>query len=204
MDSRSITGLYPPLKDLWKLLARRRARGLDLKIEALGDDNNTRIVLTARCKPGGEPVLVRRLRAEFYQHAYDSCAEPEPVATKLISFLPAGPFTLRPGEESVQWESQVLNHALRQEVRAANLLATESVYGSRAAEVLAVQTEMEPRPHPRTRFGLLLDTLAGSEGVRVRVVLVTADNERLTTADVLVPPQGTLLERLAAAWRSRH
>ena len=56
------------------------------------------------------------------------------------------------------------------------------------------------QPAP-TVVARLLRALKTEEGVRVRAVLETVNGGAWTTADVLVPPQAPLLERLVATLR---
>lgn len=194
---------YGIVRDLAQSLRKWRANRPIVKIEANALGERTWITVTAKCRPGADrPVVVRACRAQRFEHALDSCADPQPVRSRAIWFLPTGTVTLRPGEERVRWEARVVNEHVRREAREGDLAATISVYGEDSPEAVALSKPQNRKPvrNILAAFVRALDYPT----VTVQAVLETEDRGDLVTKKVLVPPRPPLEERIRAFWSARQ
>lgn len=196
-----LTGLYAPARDLAKGATSLCSRGVTLTIEAHAQGSRTWIIVTAQCRPGGKPVLVRGCWAELYETAFDACGGPQPVRTRVINFRPSGPVTIQPGELSVRWEAQVLNEHVRRAVHELDDAATIKAYGEKHGhETLALRDRSQRdgealrKRHPL--LGVLAQLVGEPRGEMMRAVLEPVCGQSLVTKDVRIPPLRPFPERL--------
>lgn len=209
-----LPGLYAPTKDLVKGVIGLRSRGVALTIQAHAQGPRTWIIVTAQCRPGGKPVLMRGCWAEIYETAFDACSGPQPVRTRVINFRPGGPIKIQPGELPVRWEAQVLNEHLRRAVAGLDDVATIEAYGEKQGhEALALR---DRRPDERQAFrerhpliGVLAQLVETPRGEMMHAVLESAQGQCFVTRDIKIPPSKPFSERFEllseylAARRSR-
>jgi hypothetical protein len=209
-----LPGLYAPAKDVAKGAMNLRSRGVTLTIETYAQGPQTRILVTARCRPGGKPIIVRGCWAELYETAFDSCGGPQPVRTRVINFRPGGPVTIQPGEMPVRWEAQVLNEHVRRAVRELDDAATIKTYGEKHGhETLALRDRCHRDGEALRKRHPLIEALAllvgEPRGAAMRAVLEPVRGQSLVTKNVRIPPPAPFSERLEllgtylAARRSR-
>jgi hypothetical protein len=198
-----LSGLYSPAKDIAKAAMGLRSRGVVVTIEAHAQGLRTWIIVTAQCRPGGKPVVVRGCWAELYETAIGTCIDPRPVRTRVINFRPGGPVTIQPSELPVRWEAYVLNEHVRRAVRRLNDAATIRAFGDqRGHETLALhdrsRREREAHRERRALIGMLAQLLGEPSGemVRVRAVLEPVHGKSLVTKDVGIPPLLPFNQRL--------
>lgn len=215
MPATWLPGLYTPAKDIVKGAMSLRSHGVALTIEAHSQGPRTWIVVTAQCRPGGKPVLVRGCWAELFETAFDACSGPQSVRTRVINFRPGGPVTIQPGDLPVRWEAQVLNAHMRRAVRELDDAATIRAYGEeRGYELLALRDRSQRDGEAlRERHPLVgvLEQLIGEQppGEMMRAVLEPVRGKSLVTKDVRIPPLAPFSERFErlgaylAARRSR-
>ena len=194
-------GLYAPAKDIVKGATSLRSRGVTLTIQAHSQGPRTRIIVTAQCRPGGKPVLVRDCWAELYETAFDACSGPQPVRTRAINFRPGGPVTIQPGELPVRWEAQVLNEHVRRAVSELDDAATIKAYGEKHGhETLALRDRCQRDAEALRKRRPLLEVLAQIVGEqqreKVRAVLEPTQGQSLMTKDVRIPPLAPFPARL--------
>lgn len=195
-----VPGLYAPARDIAKGAMSLRSRSVALTIEAHAQGPLTWIIVTARCRPGGKPVLVRGCSAELYETAFDACSGPQPVRTRVINFHPVGPVMIRPGELPVRWEAQVLNERVRRAVRELDDTATITAYGEKHGhETLALRDRGRRdgvalrKRHPL--IGVLAQLVGEPRGEMMRAVLEPVRGQSLVTKDVRIPPLAPFSER---------
>lgn len=210
-----LPGLYTPARDIVRGTMTLRSHGVTLTIEAHAQGPRTWIIVTAQCRPGGKPVLVRGCWAELYETAFDACSGPQPVRTRVINFRPGGPVTLQPDGLPVRWEAQVLNAHVRRAVRELDDTATIRAYGEEHGHELLALRDRSQRDGEafRERHPLIgvLAQLVGDQppGETMRAVLEPVRGKSLVTKDVRIPPLAPFSERLElldaylAARRSR-
>ena len=196
-----LIGLYAPAKDIVKGATSLRSRGVTLTIQAHSQGPRTRIIVTAQCRPGGKPVLVRGCWAELYETAFDACSGPQPVRTRAINFRPGGPVAIQPGGLPVRWEAQVLNEHVRRAVRELDDAATIKAYGEKHGhETLALRDRCQRDAEALRKRRPLLEVLAQLVGEqqreKVRAVLEPTQGQSLMTKDVRIPPLAPFPERL--------
>jgi hypothetical protein len=196
-----LTGLYAPVKDIVKGATSLRSRGVTLTIQAHAQGPRTWIIVTAQCRPGGKPVLVRGCWAELYETAFDACSGPQPVRTRVVNFRPGGPVTIQPGDLPVRWEAQILNEHIRRTVRELDDAATIKAYGEQHGhEALALrdrcQRDGEALRKRRPLLGVLAQLAGEPQGEKMRAVLESIQGKNLTTKDVRIPPLAPFSERL--------
>jgi hypothetical protein len=196
-----LTGLYAPAKDIVKGATSLRSRGVTLTIQAHAQGSRTWIIVTAQCRPGGKPVLVRGCWAELYETAFDACSGPQPVRTRVVNFRPGGPVTIQPGELPVRWEAQVLNEHVRRAVRELDDAATIKAYGKKHGhETLALrdrcQRDGEALRKRRPMLRVLAQLVGEPQGEKMRAVLEPIQGQSLMTRDVRIPPLAPFPERL--------
>lgn len=196
-----LPGLYAPAKDIAKGAMSLRPRGVTLTIEANAQGSRTWIIVTAQCRPGGKPILVRGCWAELYETAFDSCGGPQPVRTRVINFRPGGPVTIQPGQLPVRWEAQVLNEHVRRAVHELDDAATIKTYGEKHGyETLALRDSCQRdgealrKCHPL--IGVLAQLVGEPRGAVMRAVLEPVRGQSLVTKDVRIPPRASFSERL--------
>lgn len=196
-----LPGLYAPTKDLVKGAISLRSRGVVLTIQAHAQGPRTWIIVTAQCRPGGKPVLVRGCWAEIYETAFDACSGPQPVRTRAINFRPGGTIKIQPGDLPVRWEAQVLNEHLRRAVAKLDDAATIEAYGEKQGhEALALR---DRRPGERQAFrerhpliGVLAQLVETPRTEMMRAVLEPVQGQCLVTRDIRIPPPTPFSERL--------
>jgi hypothetical protein len=198
-----LPGLYAPAKDVAKGAMSLRQCGVTLTIVAYAQGPRTRIIVTAQCRRGGKPILVRGCWAELYETAFDSCSGPQPVRTRVINFRPGGPVTIQPGELPVRWEAQVLNEHVRRAVRELDDAATIKTYGEKHGyEVLAqrdrCQRDGEALRKHHPLIGVLTHLVGEPRGAIMRAVLDPFRGQSLATKHVRIPPGTPFSERLEA------
>jgi hypothetical protein len=196
-----LTGLYAPAKDIVKGASSLRSRGVTLTIQAHAQGPRTWIIVTAQCRPGGKPVLVRGCWAELYETAFDACSGPQPVRTRVVNFRPGGSVTIQPGGLPVRWEAQVLNEHVRRAVRELDDAATIEAYGEKHGyETLALrdrcQHDGEALRKRRPLLGVLAQLVGEPQREKLRAVLEPIQGQSLMTRDVRIPPLPPFPERL--------
>jgi hypothetical protein len=193
-----LTSLYTPARDIARALAGHRPPKLTLAIEVNSLGSRTWIAVTAQCT-GSKAATVRGCFADLYVHAFDSCADPYPVRTRAINFLPSGRITIRPGGTPVRWEAQVLNDNIRRIAREQDAAETLRAYRQDGQRMLERQQECEQRDWQRRGNLLhrLIRALCGPENVTIRAVVETIEGREVTTKNVSTPPLPPLAERIA-------
>ena len=184
--------------DVVRAISLRRSRKIALSIEAQPQGARTWIVVTAQVARRGDPVVVRRCRAEIYAD-FGGCVGPRPVRSTVVNLLPQSHVTLHPGDLPARWDSYVLNEHIRREARHRDREAMQSTYGKEADRMLAVyESTARARSEWLAKHPALqrLATVVSCPSERIRVVVETADRGDLITDDVRVPPPTPLNDRL--------
>jgi hypothetical protein len=197
-----LASLYTPARDVTRALVNLRSHGLIFNVEANALGPRTWVIVTAQCRGGGKPVVVRGCHAQLYESVFDACSGPQPVPTHVIQFRPGGLVTIAPGQVPVRWEVHVLNDHIRRVARERDDAATITAYGdSRGQEALALRDSYERELEARRKRHALLAILALFFGtapprVTMRIVVESIQGKNLMTTDVDIPPMSPLSDRI--------